>query len=136
MSETHAARAAILRGLIMAGLILGVAIALRLLSPDYVSRDLRLRVMGVLMGVTLVVFANAVPKSLTPLTRIRCNPASEQALRRFTGWSLTLGGSAYVVSWLVAPLDRAPIIATSLLGASLLAVIVRLSWATARRLRA
>jgi hypothetical protein len=135
MGGTESARDSIARGLIVAGLLLGSAISLRLLSPDYLSRDLAHRVMGVMMGVAIVVYANAVPKALSPLARMRCDPRAEQALRRFTGWTLTLGGSAYLAAWLIAPLDRAALVAVSLLGASVLVVIVRLTWSIARRSR-
>ena len=46
----------------------------------------------------VVVCANAIPKSLTSLARLRGSPAAEQAARRFAGWSLVLGGLGYVSS--------------------------------------
>jgi hypothetical protein len=56
---------------------------------------------------------------------MRCDPAAEQSIRRFAGFSLVLGGLAYIVASLVAPFESAPVIAASLLGASVLLVLVR-----------
>jgi hypothetical protein len=67
---------------------------------------------------------------------MRCDPAAEQAMRRFAGWTLTLGGGAYAMAWLVAPLDRANPIAAGLLGTSLVLVVGRLTWSIARKSRA
>ena len=124
------------RGLIIAGLFLGSSIALRLLSPDHLTPELARRLLGVLSGAVLVVYANAVPKTLSPLARLRCDPAAEQAMRRFAGWTLTLGGGAYITAWLLAPLDRANLIAAGLLATALSLVLVRLTWSVARRSRA
>lgn len=135
-NRPQASRVSISRELIVAGLVLGVSVALALLSPDHLSPELARRLLGVLIGAVVVVYANAAPKALSPLIQMRCDPVAEQAMRRFTGWSLTLGGSAYVLTWLIAPLESANVLAASLLGAALLLVVVRLTWAMARRSRA
>ena len=133
--ESTAPNASIGRGLIIAGALLGAAAVLRVLSPDHLSPELARRMMGVLMGVVAVVYANAVPKALSPLLQLR-DPAKEQAMRRFTGWCLVLGGTAYAVAWLIAPLESANVIAATLLGVSLLLVVMRFVWATTRGARA
>jgi hypothetical protein len=135
-NRSPTARASIVQALIVAGLFLAATAALKLLTPEHLSRELANRLLGVLLGVVVVVYANAVPKALTPLARLRCDPATEQALRRFTGWSITLGGAAYAVAWMIAPIESADIVATSLLGTALLPVIARLVWAKTRRSRA
>lgn len=116
---------ALTRGLIIAGLFLGAAVAIRLLSPEHLSHDLGQRLLGVMMGLVVAFYANAVPKALSPLILMRCDPAAEQAMRRFTGWSLTLGGAAYAVTWLIAPVPIAKVLSTSLLGVALLLVVAR-----------
>ena len=118
-------RHGILRGLINASLIILIALALKLLSPDHISPDLARRLLGVLLGAVVMIYANAAPKALSPLIRLRCDPVSEQAVRRFTGWSLTLGGAAYATAWMIAPIESANTIAGCLLGASLLLVAAR-----------
>jgi hypothetical protein len=50
------------------------------------------------MGAVVVICANAVPKVLTPLIQSRCDPIAHQAIRRFTGWSLVIGGAAWATA--------------------------------------
>ena len=133
--ESAAPNASIARSLIIASVLLGVAVMLRVLSPDHLSPELARRMMGVLMGVVAVVYANAVPKALSPLLQMR-DAAEEQAMRRFTGWSLVLGGTAYAVAWVIAPLESANLIAATLLGVSLFLVVARFVWAMTRGARA
>ena len=115
------------RGLIVAGVLLGVAAGLKLLSPGHLSPEAAHRILGVLLGAVVVVYANAVPKALSPLMQMRCDPVAEQAIRRFTGWSLVLGGAAYSGVWAIAPLAYANLLAASLLGSTVLLVVLRLA---------
>ncbi len=124
-NQLPAPRDAILRGFTIAAAIIVIAIVLKLLSPNYISPNLATRLLGVLLGAVVVIYANAVPKALSPLIRMRCDPVAEQAMRRFTGWSLALGGLGYVIAWLVAPIESASTIAMCLLGASMLLVVGR-----------
>ena len=119
-------RNAIQRVLINASLIIAIAVAIKLLSPDHISPNLAARLFGILLGAVVAIYANDAPKALTPLLRMRCDPVAEQAMRRFTGWSLTLGGVAYAAAWLMAPIESANTIAICLLGASVLLVVARL----------
>ena len=83
---------------------------------------------GVLLGAVVTIYANEAPKALTPLLRMRCDPVAEQAMRRFTGWSLALGGIGYAGAWLFAPIGSASTIAICLLGASMVLVVARFVW--------
>lgn len=56
---------------------------------------------------------------------MRCDPAIEQSLRRFSGWAIVLGGLGYAGALLIAPLDRAPYLSIAFLGSALLLVLVR-----------
>jgi hypothetical protein len=127
-NQTTHLRSEIWRGLILACLLLGASVATKRLSPVYLSPEIARRLLGVLMGAVVVVYANAVPKVLTPLIKARCNPISEQAIRRFTGWSLVFGGAAYAAAWAIAPFRSADVFAASFLGASLLLVVARVAW--------
>jgi hypothetical protein len=69
-------------------------------------------------------YANEVPKALPRLDRIR-NPVAEQARRRFAGWAITLGGIAYLITWLIAPVEYAPPISMALLALSVVAPMGR-----------
>jgi len=116
------------RSLITAALILVSSAALALASPAYLSADLAQRLFGIMLGAVVVLYANAIPKALIPLARMRCDPATEQGLRRFTGWALVLGGMGYATAWLFAPMTSAWILAIALLGTALLAVLLRYAW--------
>ena len=124
------------RGLIIAGVLLGVAMTLKLLVPDHISPDLARRMMGVLMGMLVLIYANIVPKALSPLIQMRCDPTEEQAIRRFTGWTLVLGGAGYAAAWVIAPMQYANTVSAILLGAALLQVIARWMWGAMKGSRA
>ena len=113
------------RSLLAASLFIAASTALAMLSPARISETLSHRLFGALAGLVVAVYANAIPKALTPLARMRCNPLGEQELQRFAGWSLVVGGVGYAIAWLVAPIDKAAYIAMGVLGAALLLVIVR-----------
>ena len=85
-------------GLIAAGLLLQASITVRALTPDYLSAEAATRIPGALTGMLVVLYANALPKTLSPLSRMRCDPGAEQALRRLVGWSLTVGGLGYTAA--------------------------------------
>ncbi len=127
-NQSRATPNPIARGLILAGLILLAAVALRLLSPDYLRADLASRSMGALLGLVVVIYANAVPKTLSPWVELRCGARLEQAMRRFSGWTLTLGGMAYAAMWLFAPVEFANLAAAVSLGAAFLLVIGCYAW--------
>jgi hypothetical protein len=112
------------RALLAAALILGIPAALAWLAPDYLGHDGRQRMMGVLFGAIVVVYANAIPKAVT--ARTRCAPAVIQAARRFTGWVLVLGGLGYIAAWLLAPIEACGMIAGLTLGTSVSVAALRL----------
>jgi hypothetical protein len=113
------------RGLVVAGLIIAASIALALASPEYISTTLARRLLGGLLGMVVVLYANQVPKALTPLARLRCDPVKEQALRRFAGWALLLGGLGYATAWMFAPIASARLFAIAALGSALLLVLLQ-----------
>lgn len=126
-------RAHLLRGLVIAGALLLAAVALKAASPAYVSIDCAERVLGIMMGALVVMYANNAPKILSPLVAGRCSDAGEQALRRFTGWALVLGGLGYMGAWLFAPLAYAAVSALALLGTAFALVLLRYLRAIAPR---
>jgi hypothetical protein len=124
---------ALTRALIVAGLFLSITAAVKLGSPDYIDADFARRLVGVMMGGIVVLYANSVPKTLTPLAVLRCSPAAEQSLRRFTGLSLVLGGLGFGLAWMVAPIDAANVLGGAALGIALLVVAIRFLAVFARR---
>jgi hypothetical protein len=83
-------------------------------------------------GALVVFYSNYVPKKLTPLAAMRCNPATEQALRRFAGMSMVLGGVAYMLVWMFAPLGSAALVGGAVVATALLLVVIRFVVAATR----
>lgn len=108
-----------------AAFIIAAAALLHWLSPDYLSVDMARRLTGVLLGAVVVVYANTIPKSLVALTRLRCSPAREQAIRRFAGWSLVLGRLGYMAASLIAPIAMIHLIGGAILAVALAAAVLR-----------
>ncbi len=127
-SRSNASRDSLVQGVIIAGVILAASVAIKLISPGYLSPELAQRLFGVLIGAMVVFYANSVPKALAPYLESRCDPAAGQAIRRFTGWTLALGGLAYLAASVVAPAASATMIAAGFLGLALLLVIARIAW--------
>lgn len=107
------------RALLGAAVILGASAALKWAAPAYLSLEWSQRLTGALLGLVVVIYANAIPKSLTAMARLRCSAQAEQAARRFAGWSLVLGGLGYMLAMLCAPLAS-----MHLLGGGVLLVAV------------
>ena len=113
-------------------LIAGAMIFLTLLvvSADkagYIGDATGKRVIKVAIGLLVVYFSNLAPKTLEPLSEGR-DPARVQALQRFTGWALVLGGLGYALAWLVVPIEHAAIVSMAILGSALLLVVARCLW--------
>jgi len=123
MKET-ATRSRLARDIAIAIGLMVVSAALVFLTPAAMSRDTSMRIFGILLGAFVIFCANEGPKALPPLDRVR-DPVAEQARRRFGGWAITLGGVAYLVTWLIAPVNDAPPIAAALLALSVAAAIGR-----------
>lgn len=115
----------ITRALAGAAFILAASALLRWAAPEYLDAEMAARLTGVLLGFVVVVYANAIPKSLVALARLRCNPANEQAARRFAGWSLVLGGLGYVIASLLAPLASMHLVGGAILAVALAAAALR-----------
>jgi 4-hydroxybenzoate polyprenyltransferase len=115
----------LVRPLLGAVLILAASAALRWLAPAHITPDMAQRLLGVLLGALVVVYANAIPKALADCTGKTRNPAQAQAARRFAGWALVLGGLGYMLASLCAPIGIARPLAASLLAAALLGALAR-----------
>lgn len=119
----------LVRAVLLAALFLGVAASLEFLPVD---DDMAKRVIGVMTGAMVVFYSNYAPKTLTPLAALRCDPATEQALRRFTGMSMVLGGLGYMLAWMVAPIEWAVPAAVTVLGSAFVLVVIRFILAATR----
>jgi hypothetical protein len=111
------------RSLLMAAVYLLTVVLLNGLRLCHVvSAETVQRLVGMLMGTVAIVTANAIPKRLVPLARLSCAPAREQALRRFGGWVLVLGGMGYTFAVALAPIAIASTLAICLLAPAVVVV--------------
>ncbi len=112
--------------LVLAGVILAVPLVLALaVRSDLIANDTAERLRQVIMGMVLVISANVVPKMLKPLAEERCGASTTQAVQRFAGWTLVLAGLGYAVAWVILPIDRASVVATSIVAAGVVLVMAR-----------
>ena len=123
------------RPLLGAALILAVSGAITWASPEYISDELKRRLIAAMLGAVVVMYANAIPKTLTALAQLRCSPEREQAARRFAGWSLVLGGVGYILAALLAPLGVMHLVGGGLLALSLVVATLRCLGVDARAAR-
>ena len=127
MTSSHRIR----RALWLAAGYLLLTEAIQLLARHGLDAAMAVRLNGLLMGAWVVVWGNAIPKMLAPLDRLTCAAAREQALRRFAGWALVLGGLADMLAFALAPIATAPLLATCLLAPPVVAtgiVVARCAW--------
>lgn len=119
---------AIRHAIVFAGLMLAIPLSMRLGTALGVihDADLSRRTTMVLMGAFIAFTGNAMPKTLTPLSALQCDPARVQAFQRFAGWTWVLTGVGYAIAWLVLPLVLAKPVSLVLLMTGMLVVAVQL----------
>ena len=120
-------------GVVFAGLILVIPLGLKLATTlgAHDHTDISKRAMMAIIGAFLMFTGNALPKTLTPLSVLRCDAARAQAFQRFAGWTWVLTGLALAVVWLALPLHLADSLTFVLLPAGILIIAVqcaRLRW--------
>lgn len=123
------------RPLALATFYAAVLLTTSVLGRHYLDAATAVRLNGVTMGVLLVAWANTMPKMLVPLHRLACDPAREQALRRFAGWAMVLGGLGYTLAFALAPIAVAATLAICLLAPAVVAVaaiVARCAWMNRR----
>jgi hypothetical protein len=122
-------RRQIVTGAVVAGLMLLAAWgqlqlqALGLLPGG--REELYGRTVNIIAGLMIVWLANRSPKMLKPLAETRCDPAREQAGRRFSSPVIMIAGLLYTLVWLVAPTGLALPVAAGTIAAAVLVVIAR-----------
>ena len=83
-------------GIVTAGLILVISLGAKLAAALGAVHygDIALRATMAIVGVFLAVTGNAIPKTLTPLATLHCDPAKVQEVQRLAGWIWALAGLA------------------------------------------
>ena len=113
---------------VFAALMMGIPLALTLARSCGVVDDIDLgrRSTGVLIGAFLAMLGNVMPKSLPPLSSMRCDGARQQAFQRLAGWTWVLCGLASAIGWLALSIDSAEIATTVLVVTAMAVTIVQL----------
>ena len=118
------------RGIATAGLILAISLGAKLsvaLGAAHYG-DFALRATMAIMGAFLAVTGNAIPKTLTPLASLQCDPAKVQAVQRLAGWIWTLAGLAVAIAWLTLPINVAEAMSYLLLPSAILVTVGQAVW--------
>jgi hypothetical protein len=122
----------IYRALLIAALYLLTAVVLNEFQQHHlVSAETAARLMGIMMGLLVLVSANAIPKRLVPLANLSCAPARDQTLRRIAAWTMVLGGLGFTLAYALAPITIARMLAMFLLAPAALVVVglqARCAW--------
>jgi hypothetical protein len=117
-------------GIVTAGLILvislGAKLAMALGAVHY--GDIALRATMAIVGGFLAVTGNAIPKTLTPLAALHCDPAKVQAVQRLAGWIWALAGLAVAIAWLTLPINLAEAMSFLLLPCAILVTVGQMVW--------
>jgi hypothetical protein len=122
-------RRSIRSGVAWAGLILAVSLAGTMAPASRLGLTpaMTQRVVMVAVGLSLIATANVIPKTLKPLTELRCEPARAQAVQRFAGWTWVLTGIAIVAIWILAPEQSAVMLTLVVIPLAILLVTARIA---------
>jgi hypothetical protein len=118
------------RGIATAGLILAISLGAKLgvaLGAAHYG-DFALRATMAIMGAFLAVTGNDIPKTLTPLASLQCDPAKVHAVQRLAGWIWTLAGLAVAIAWLTLPINVAEAMSYLLLPSAILVTVGQAVW--------
>ena len=121
--------------IVFAALMLLVSLGNRLATASGAtsSPDFARRAVMAIAGAFLAFTGNTIPKILTPLGNLGCDPARAQAVRRFAGWTWVLAGAAVSVAWLGLPILRAETAMYILLPAAMLVTFAQMILPRTRR---
>ena len=115
-------------GIVFAGLIMLASLvgALATARGALHDADFARRASMVVVGMFFAATGNAMPKMLTPLSRMRCDPARVQAFQRLSGWIWVLAGLGYALAWVVLPLPLADSVSLAVIVSAMLLIIWQL----------
>lgn len=112
-------------GVVWAGAILAIALGSKL-GGTLGAPNISWRATMAIIGVFLIFTGNAIPKMLTPLSQMQCDPAKLQAFQRFGGWTWVLTGFVLLNAWLVLPVRLADEV--SYITLPLAIIVIAIQW--------
>jgi hypothetical protein len=117
-------------GVVTAGLILAISLGAKLAVALGMVQygDIALRSTMAIGGAFLAVTGNSIPKSLTPLAALHCDPVKVQAVQRSAGWIWALAGLAVAIAWLTLPINLAEAMSFLLLPSAILVTVGQAFW--------
>jgi hypothetical protein len=130
------ARKRIRSALILAGLQLGGALLLTLAHKQFgwIDSDTATRGVMVLIGLTVVVIGNSMPKNQEgPPSQTVGDIAVRQSVTRVGGWAMTLGGLVWIGLWALAPRNIAEVGSVAAVGTAAVVMIVYAVYRVRRR---
>ena len=89
------------------------------------GEELASRSTGVLMGLVIILFANAMPKTEADSSLASERSPRWRGVRLFAAWSLILGAIGFIAAWIFAPIDIAAYIAIIPMLTGVLAMAAR-----------
>ena len=122
------AEAAITDAIVFAGVILAITLSVKLATTLGVinDTDLSRRMTMVVMGIFIAFTGNSVPKTLTPLSALQCDPDKVQAFQRLAAWMWVLTGLAYAIVWLVLPIALAKPVSIAVMMSGMLVIVTQI----------
>jgi hypothetical protein len=116
-------------GLVRAGLILIAAFGLRLAGQaGWFGEDGGRRIIQILIGLTLAIYANGMPKQMGSTPRPLKAQGYAQTALRVGGWSMTLAGLVYAGLWAFAPVAVADIASKAVVATATLITLGYTAW--------
>ena len=118
----------------VASATVAVAVGLRVANAYgmAIDHETRTRIVTAMFGLVVVWSGNMMPKTLTPLAQLRCDPAHYQARVRRAGWAFVLAGLGWSLSWLLLSMPAAMPMAMLLLMFGTLAGVLPLTFPARR----
>jgi hypothetical protein len=118
------------RGISTAGMILAISLDAKLAAALGAAHydDIALRATMAIMGAFLAVTGNAIPKTLTPLAALHCDPAKVQMIQRLAGWIWVLAGLAVAIAWVTLPINLAETTSFLLLPSAIVVTVGQTVW--------
>lgn len=124
----------LLRNMALAAITLVGAEQLKLAARFHLlGADSAARAAQMLIGLTLAVFANYIPKSPSASLQSPARSDRARSTLRPAGWAFTVAGVAYAATWAVTPLDVAFPLGITIVASAIVVTLVYCVWACSRR---
>lgn len=107
-------------------MIIPLAVTLAHVYGVVADPDSGRRATMIILGASLAVTGNNLPRMLPPLSSMQCDGARVQAYQRLAGWTWVLCGLGFAAAWLALPIDVAEHVSTALVVAAMIVTIVQL----------